>query len=166
MCRKQAARKVFVDNIEQFSIDPSEGFGDLKFGFSTDAVQSYLGIPDEAEFLDPETETAANWSYGRLKLDIGFLAPIIGPVCNQIAVTTFTTRHPSVTLWNNKIIGKSENKILALFRQRGLRHSADWSIDESDRSFGYKTFNLDTLGITLDFRHGFLRIVQCRSLKR
>ena len=100
-----------MQDIEQFSIEPGAGLGDLKFGLSTEAVHSHLGGPDESEFMDAETRDVAIWYYERLRLQIIFEKLD----CGQHCATQFTTSYPSATLWGLNVVGRTEDEVLTLF---------------------------------------------------
>src|SRR6266850_4451337 len=110
-------RSIFSRAGFNLSIEPNKGLGRLGFGSSTDQVKDYLGMPDE---VDDEFHQglATGWSYNELSLSVLFHAEDWIPD-HLFRLILFTTSNPSVGLWGEKIIGKSESQIVALLKSHG-----------------------------------------------
>jgi len=128
------------------SIELARGLGNIKFGLTTQDVQRSLGAPDEAETLDPGTDSAVMWYYADQKLQIVFQKSTTDEAMRLIQITT---GHPRATLWGARIIGRPENAVLALFKAHG--HEGVIKCDKSVGAQKYKSFRLESLRVTLDF---------------
>ncbi len=145
-------------NLDQ-SIQIAQGLGVIKFGFTTEDMQRYLGTPDEVETLDPGTDSAVMWYYVGQKLQIIFQKSATD---GAMSITQLTTSHPTATLWGTRIIGRPENEVLALFKAHGREEFTEW--EESPDAPSYKSFRMENLRVTLDFRNGLLQRVLWGSL--
>jgi hypothetical protein len=138
----------------QFSIEPAEGLGDIKFGFTTEDVQRYLGPPDETEIVGP---TAALWYYARVRLQLIFQSDFFesaATIGEPMRITQFVTSSPAVTLAGMNIIGKTEIEVLKFLSERGYEGFVQWDI--SPVLEGYKTLRLEGMRIGLNFQDGLL----------
>lgn len=134
------------------TVEIGKGLGEIEFGFSTDDVQRRLGKPDEAETLDPGTESTVMWFYVNKRLQIIFQTL----ATNEIkCVTQLTSSHPAATLWGERIIGCPENEILALFKAHNYEGFTVASETVGEQR--YKSLRQESSRISLDFRDGVLQ---------
>lgn len=153
---------VMRDSKDRFyhSVEITQGLGDVKFGFSTEDVQRYLGVPDEVETLDPKTESTVMWYYASQKLQIIFQKSDCGAAAvtdETKRITQLTTSHPKTTLGGTRIIGRTEDEVRVLLRRQGYEEFTE--CDEPLNALGYKSFRIDSLRTTFDFRDGLLQRV-------
>src|SRR5215212_6559038 len=94
-------------------IEPGHGIGSVRFGDSPEQVRKHLGFPDEIDTLDDLTMFLR---YSALKLSLAFYA-VDWPSTSKRLVH-FMTRHPNTRLWRKKVIGRPENEVLEMFRER------------------------------------------------
>lgn len=134
------------------SVEITDGLGEIKFGFTTGDVERRLGAPDEAETLDSGTESAVMWFYAEERLQIIFQKSATD---EAMRITQLTTSHPAATLWGSRIIARRESEVLALFKTHGYEDFT--ASDESVGTQSYKSFRIENLRVTLDFRDGLLQ---------
>ena len=133
-------------------IEPGQGIGSVRFGDSPEQVQGHLGPPEEIENLDQATMF---WRYSALKLQFAFLSADWPSAAMDKRVVDFMTRHRATTLWGKRIIGRPENEVLDMFRERGCG-----SFTVSEETLGplkYRIYRLEQLHVVLDFGDGMLR---------
>jgi hypothetical protein len=142
----------------------TQGLGAIKFGMAMEEVRQCLGNPDEVEILD-ENESVIMWAYTNHKLQVLFQTFHCEPASSEELrrVTQLTTRHPDALLWETKIIGRSENDVLGLFRAQGY----DGFVREEEPvgSLTYTSYRLNSSRVSLDFRDGLLRFILWGSVK-
>jgi hypothetical protein len=141
------------------AIEIERGLGNIRFGSSTQDVRQWLGAPDETETLDPGTESTVMWYYAREKLQIIFQRPVSPPAWDSVSerIVQLTTNHPATTLWGTKIIGRTEDDVLTLFRKQGY---TDFIVCgcPGDTS-AYKSLRIDSVRVSLGFQDGLLRFI-------
>lgn len=134
------------------SVEIAKGLGEIQFGFTTEDVQRHRGRPDEAETLDPKTESTVMWFYADERLQIIFQK---SSTDEEKRVVQLTTSHPAATLWGKRIIGCPESEVLALFKVHG--HENFMAMNESVGGKKYKSLRMESSRVTLDFRDGLLQ---------
>lgn len=133
-------------------IEPGQGIGGVRFGDNTEQLQKRLGLPDE---IEDAGQAATFWRYSMLKLEFAFQSADWPLATLNKRLVNFMTRHPATTLWGKRIIQRSKDELLDMFRERGCR-----SFSESHEVVGpisYTTVRLEQLHVVLDFGDGLLR---------
>src|SRR6266496_639358 len=128
------------------SVEIAKGLGSIKFGFSTKDVEGCLGVPDETEIVDPETDVSELWLYKSLKLQILFLRSSFysAEVADDLKhVVQLSSRNPATTLWGERIIGRPQSEVLTLFKARG--YEAFVERNETLPTSGYKALRLESI---------------------
>lgn len=106
-----------------------KGFSDLKFGLTTQAVETLLGKPD-LSFDDEEFNII--WLYNELKLRLTFYAD------EDFKLGYIICSHLDLTVFDTQIINQSVSLILDLFKSKGIH---TWEKEQFDTVFNY--FNED-----------------------
>ena len=101
--------------LESLEIKPKEGFGEIKFGEYLDNIVMLLGEAEEIDTIEEDEEmNMLILHYWELGFSI-----IFEGTTKQI-VSGFETDHSDATMFGNKIIGMSENDIIALMNDNGI----------------------------------------------
>jgi hypothetical protein len=110
---------------KNLEIKPMVGFGDLKFGATTEAVEKYFGKPQETETLDVEGEIneIEVWSYWEMGHSVYFEKD------QDNVCTNFETDNEQALLFGQKVFGLDEAGIVDLMKKQGF---ADFEVDEEE----------------------------------
>lgn len=147
------------ENPSEHSIELEQGYGVIKFGFSPDDVQHYLGGPNESEILDTDGTTVM-WHYTQLELQIIFQKPWPKPAVASLdipGVFQLSASHPRSTLWGKEIIGLTEGEVRTLFKEQG--YSEFIETVEQTSSMNFRSLQLKGKRVHLCFADDVLSFI-------
>ncbi len=109
-----------------------KGLADLPFGATRDEVLKVLGEPEEKDSVDLGDEESIAWHYWDLGLSLNFDESAAYGLC------TIEVGSPEVTLFGEKLIGKSKVDALAFLDQQKIgKH-----VPETSRGISYPDVEL------------------------
>lgn len=103
--------------MENFSIEPLKGFGDLEFGMSLDEVVKIIGKPDKQEEIEPVEDVDDSHivvlDYYNLDLSLYFEGNSVSKLYN------FYTVNEKTTLYGINIFGLNKDELIELMTKNG-----------------------------------------------
>ena len=149
---------MFGPSRSELVIKPNEGMGAVQFLTSMDHVRTCLGNPDEID-ENPELEgLSKTWHYRKLDVDLLFTCleyseTTKGPA-RPLRLTVFTSSNRRHTLWDKKIMGRSELEVTELLQAHGHQNL------KIKMSHGFKTIRVAELNMNFTFYRTKLDSVQ------
>jgi hypothetical protein len=126
-------------------IKPNQGFGEIVFGTEMEPFVKQMGEPEEVENFDDDenlnTTLLHYWKSGISIFFVGLYTQILAGI---------ELDNPDATLYGEKIIGKTEEEIIALMKKNGN------SEFEADTEMGDKRLSFDVGMMDFFFRQGKL----------
>ncbi len=123
--------------LSSFEIKPNKGFGEIEFGMDTDKLTALVGEPEEVMSFDDEEEMSIvvlhYWEQG--------FTVFMDGVTRQV-VAGIELDNPESTLFGEKIIGKSEEEIIAFMKANG-HENYEIEMEENDKRFSYDESMMD-----------------------
>lgn len=131
--------------ITNLEIKPNEGFGEIIFGTEMEPFVKQMGEPEEVENFDDDenlnTTLLHYWKSGVSIFFVGLSTQILAGI---------EIDNPDATLFGEKIIGNSEEEIVALMKANGN------SEFETETEMGDKRLSFDVGMMDFFFRDGYL----------
>ena len=124
-------------SLSDFEIKPNVGLGELTFGTEMKPFIKQVGEPEEIENIDEDEEMNTTvlhyWNTGYSVFFVGLSDQVFAGI---------ETDHPDVNLFGEKIMGSSEDEIVALMKNHGYN---DYEIEkeESDRRLSFDISMMD-----------------------
>ena len=124
-------------SLSDFEIKPNVGLGELTFGTEMKPFIKQVGEPEEIENIDEDEEMNTTvlhyWKTGCSVFFVGLSDQVLAGI---------ETDHPDVNLFGEKIMGRSEDEIVALMKNNG--HN-DYEIEkeESDKRLSFDISMMD-----------------------
>ena len=103
-------------NMENFTIEPLKGYGEIPFGMCLDDVVKVIGMPEFYEELNDMDETGNHcicYEYDDLESEIYFEG------ATKSVVACFETTNENATLYGEKVFDMDENGIVKLMQSKG-----------------------------------------------
>lgn len=126
-------------------IKPNQGCGEIIFGTEMEPFVKQMGEPEEVENFDDDenlnTTLLHYWKSGVSIFFVGLTTQILAGI---------ELDNPDVILYNEKIIGKSEDEIISLMKKNGN------SEFETETEMGDKRLSFDVGMMDFFFRDGKL----------
>ncbi len=123
--------------LTNFDIYPNKGLGELEFGTDIESFVSRYGEPEEVQNFDEDEELDTTvlhyWKNGISAFFVGFSAPVLAGV---------ELDNPDISLFNNKIIGISEEDLIALMKQHGYENF-ETDFEDADKRLSYDVGMMD-----------------------
>lgn len=103
--------------MENFTIEPLKGYGELAFGMTVDEVVKVLGNPDKQEEIEPvEDGVCAHvivLDYYNLDMSLYFEGETVSKLCN------FYTVNQKSTIYDAKVFDLNKDEVIELMKQNG-----------------------------------------------
>lgn len=133
-------------------IKPNVGFGDFSFGDTAEELLAFFGTPDETEVLkddDFEAKVVTYW-------EKGFTFFLEGE--NFTRFSCAESDYEGIQLFGEKIMGKSEEAMLALMSENGFD-----DYEAEDEEWGERRLSFDDLSLDFYFENDELVSVSWAS---
>ncbi|MCQ2320590.1 MAG: hypothetical protein MJZ91_04575 [Bacteroidales bacterium] len=102
--------------MENFTIEPLKGYGEIPFGMTLDEAVKMLGMPNFYEELNDMEETenrSIYYEYDDLKTNIYFEG------ITKSVVACFETENENATLYGKKVFDLDQNAVIELMKAQG-----------------------------------------------
>lgn len=102
--------------MENFTIEPLKGYGEIPFGMTLDEAAKMLGMPNFYEELNDMEETenrSIYYEYDDLKTNIYFEG------ITKSVVACFETENENATLYGKKVFDLDQNAVIELMKAQG-----------------------------------------------
>ena len=120
------------------TIRPKEGFGELKFGITSDHVISLLGEPEEIEtFEDDDEFNTTILNYWELGVSIFFEG-----IDNSV-LSCFETDIPDATLFGKNVFDLDEPQVISLMEENGFKVAETEEDTTNERRISYDDALID-----------------------
>ncbi len=124
-------------SLSDFEIKPNVGLGKLTFGTEMKPFIKQVGEPEELENIDEDEEMNTTvlhyWKTGYSVFFVGLSDQVLAGI---------ETDHPDVNLFGEKIIGRSEDEIVALMKNNG-HNDYETEKEESDKRLSFDISMMD-----------------------
>lgn len=126
--------------MENFTIEPLKGYGDIKFGMSIDEVVGILGEPSNHEELEPiieeNEETSLLYDYDDICVSVCFEGT------SKMTVANISTSDENALLFGERVYDMNRNQIIELMKKNGYK-DYDEEEQEGDMCLIYDELMLD-----------------------
>ena len=125
--------------LNNLSIEPMKGYGDLPFGMSIDDAIKKLGDPslqEELEPLDEDGNRTVVLEYEESKLSIYFEG------VTKTVIESFSTENPESILFGEKIFGMDKKGIVDFMKKKGYKEYEE-DEEEGELCLSYEDLMLD-----------------------
>lgn len=119
-------------------IKPKEGFGDLKFGITSDQLTTMLGDPEDVETFDDDGDfktTILNY------WDMGISAFFEG--MDNAVLSCLETDIPDATLYGKMVFDLDEDEIITLMEEHGFELAETEDDPDGERRLSYDDALID-----------------------
>lgn len=123
--------------ISSYEIIPKKGLGELKFGMDMEKVVSALGEPEDVDNFEGDEELNAVLLHYQ---DKGFSVFFEG-VTRQV-VAGIETDYSDATLFGEKVIGMTEEQVIALMTRNGIP-DYDKETEEGETRLSFEEIMVD-----------------------
>lgn len=113
--------------MDNLSIEPLKGYGDIRFGMSVDEIVSVFGEPSNLEEMEPLAEGIENISILYDYDDDGFSLYFEGVTSTVLA--SISTKNEDATLFGERIYDMNRNEIVEMMKKNGYK---DFDMEEQD----------------------------------
>ena len=103
--------------MENFTIEPLKGYGEIPFGMTLDEAVKMLGMPNFYEELNDMEETenrSIYYEYDDLQTNIYFEG------ITKSVVACFETENENATLYGKKIFDLDQNAVIEMMKAKGF----------------------------------------------
>lgn len=123
--------------LSNFEIIPNEGFGSIKFGMDMDKLAEIVGEPEEIMSFDDEEELSIvvlhYWDQGFTVFMDGLTRQVVAGI---------ELDHPDSTLYGKKLIGQTEEVVIAFMKSKGLS-KYEVEMEEKDKRYSFDESMMD-----------------------
>lgn len=134
--------------MNNLTIEPLKGYGDIKFGMSVEEIKNMFGEPSNYEELEPLMEEGENYcilyEYDDEELSVYFEG------ISSVVVANISTKNEEATLFGEKIYAMDRNQIIELMKKNGFK------IFEEEEQDGDTCIIYDELMLDFYFKDGEL----------
>ena len=113
--------------MNNLTIEPLKGYGDIRFGMSVDEIVNIFGEPSNHEEMEPLAEGVENVSVLYDYDDEDFSLYFEG--VSSYVVASISTRNEDAMLFGERIYEMNRNEIVEMMKQNGYK---DFEIEEQD----------------------------------
>ena len=139
--------------MDDFTIVPGYGVGELKFGLPREDVEKILGAPDEeALHEDPEMGTTVTWNYWRKGISVYFEEE------DDYRLGCMEVEGGELFIWDENVYGFSKEKVAELAAAHGF-HEIEVDDDKHD-----ECLSVDAAGLNFFFEEDEVISVQAGVL--
>lgn len=126
--------------MENFTIEPLKGFGDIKFGMSIDEVIKQIGEPTNYEELEPLIDESENYCVLYEYKNKGFSLYFEG--ITSTVLSNISTENKDATLFGERVYSMNREQIIAFMKKNGYKDFAEEN-EEGDDCIIYDDLMLD-----------------------
>ena len=129
-----------IYNMKNLTIEPSKGYGDIKFGMSVEEIVDIFGEPSNNEELEPIIDGRENNSILYDYEDEGLSICFEGGT--KPIVASISTFNEDATLFGERVYEMNRNQIIDLMRRNGYKEF-DEEEQEGDTCLIYDELMMD-----------------------
>lgn len=123
--------------LSNFEIFPNKGLGNLSFGTDMESFVANYGEPEEVQNFDDDEELSTTvlhyWKNGLSAFFVGLSGPILAGI---------EIDHTETSLFNKKILGITEEELVAFMKQHGYKNF-ETDFEDSDKRLSYDVGMMD-----------------------
>lgn len=113
--------------MNNLTIEPLKGYGDIKFGMSVDEIVSVFGEPSNLEEMEPLADGAENVSILYDYDDDDFSLYFEG--VTSMVVASISTKNEDATLFGERIYDMNRTEIVEMMKRNGYK---EFEMEEQD----------------------------------